>query len=97
MRVLLTLGYLTLSSATPVRAEPITVNSRRSPRRTTRSTGDRREVFTFDRGLIPPGGGQVQDSTFGLHVNEMSFNEAAPFGASPIPASASCSSTAQAG
>jgi len=74
VRALFTSGFLTLVLVTPVLAEPITVNFKAFPAPNDPvNRGPSRGFFTFDSSMIPAGGGQVQDSTFGLHVDEIRF------------------------
>ncbi len=60
--------------AQPAGADPIVVKftafpAAGDPVNTGPSTGS----FTFDSSLIPPGGGQIQDSTFGLGLTDVNF------------------------
>ena len=69
---LVLLGLLALPSGAA--ADPITVTftafpAAGDPVNTEPSTG----YFVFDSSLIPPGGGQIQDSTFGLGALEVNF------------------------
>ena len=66
--------FLETVSPCPAGADPITVSftafpAAGDPVNTVPSSG----YFIFDSSLIPPGGGTVQDSTFGLGALEISF------------------------
>ena len=67
-------ALLIVGVAVPAKADPITVTftvfpAPGDPVNLGQSTGS----FIFDSRLIPPGGGQIQDSTFGLGATEVNF------------------------
>jgi hypothetical protein len=73
-RALVVVALLVPLAWSPALADPITVTFTAFP-----APGDTVNLapatgfFRFDSGLIPPGGGQVQDSTFGLGALDVGF------------------------
>src|SRR5438105_6383418 len=69
------LAVLAFSFPQPGYADQITVTFTAFPAAEDRvNTGPSTGFFTFDSSLIPPGGGKVQDSTFGLGATAVDFN-----------------------